>query len=96
MDARHPPDGFTQTFLLDGEPDLSTLKIISGSEVEARKKRAHRKSRWGCIACKRRKVKVSSDPCPWRRHLLVSAILTAMHVYRCSRSVVLDVKTNHG
>ena len=79
MGADHPPDGFTQTFLLDGQPDLSTLKAIRGSEAEARKKRAHRKSRWGCTACKRRKVKVSSDPCSWRRHLLASSVTEVRH-----------------
>lgn len=73
MGAHHPPDGFTQTFFLDGEHDVSALKAIHGSDAEARKKRAHRKSRWGCTACKRRKVKVSPDPCTWRRHLLASA-----------------------
>ena len=56
--AREPPDAFTRTFLLDGGPDLPSLRAIRGSEAEARKKRTHRKSRWGCSACKRRKVKV--------------------------------------
>lgn len=56
--AHEPPGTLTQTFLLDGEPDLPTLRAIRGSDDDARKKRSHRKSRWGCTACKRRKVKV--------------------------------------
>ncbi|SPO04535.1 uncharacterized protein DNG_07220 [Cephalotrichum gorgonifer] len=52
-----PADVFTQTFLLGGESDLPTLQAIWGPDAETRKKRAHRKSRWGCTACKRRKVK---------------------------------------
>ena len=49
---------FSHTFLLGGEADLPTLRAIRGPGDETRKKRAHRKSRWGCVACKRRKVKV--------------------------------------
>lgn len=58
--AMEPTDAeiFSHTFLLGGEADLPTLRAIRGPEAETRKKRAHRKSRWGCIACKRRKVKV--------------------------------------
>lgn len=49
---------FSHTFLLGGETDLPTLRAIREPGAETRKKRAHRKSRWGCVACKRRKVKV--------------------------------------
>ena len=62
MGSNDPPNSFTQTFLLDGETDLPMLRAVDSSEIEARKKRAHRKSRWGCMACKRRKVKVRPPP----------------------------------
>jgi hypothetical protein len=52
------PASFTNTILLpytvDEVPRIHTI----GNTNEPRKKRAHTKSRRGCIACKLRKVKV--------------------------------------
>ncbi|KAK1751930.1 sterol uptake control protein 2 [Echria macrotheca] len=54
---------FAHTFLVT-TGDKPTLHIVAPDEAAARKKRPHRKSRLGCIRCKRRKVKCDeTDPC---------------------------------
>lgn len=76
-------DTFSHTFLLGGEADLPTLRAIRGPEAETRKKRAHRKSRWGCAACKRRKVKVRTAAASFFLFLLFFlAFLEGLWAYR--------------
>lgn len=51
---------FANMFLVpDG--DKAVLKVDGPNEAWRRSKKPHTKSRFGCIACKRRKVKVSDS-----------------------------------
>lgn len=51
----------TPNFLILQQEDISQA-LQSLTQDEPRKKRVHRKSRLGCIACKRRRVKVCTIP----------------------------------
>lgn len=54
---------FSNSFLfLDGD---QAVVQSSGDEGNRREKRAHTKSRNGCVACKRRRVKVYNCVSPW-------------------------------
>ena len=49
---------FANTFVVSRQ-DGAQLRFDGPEEAWRRRKRAHRKSRLGCLSCKRRKVKVT-------------------------------------
>lgn len=55
---------FAHTFLVTNNNGNPTLEVVAPDDSSLRKKRPHRKSRLGCIRCKRRKVKCDENtPC---------------------------------
>jgi len=54
---------FANTFVVHGDAEGNAVALQTLSAADhLRKKRAHRKSRRGCMACKRRRVKVKVPP----------------------------------
>ena len=70
MEDAFDPMPFITTFWVTSDGTESPALHVSPVDEHPRKKRAHRKSRLGCVACKRRRVKVRMTLCK-RRGLYV-------------------------